>query len=223
MRDYRFLRYLAKMTSGDYKNKKEGICCVFPYMEDDKTIISVKILFEKSTSWIVYFNLRSVYDRYCSHEEFSTYEEFIDRFLAVNAIYHKVSLDENFRVKYILPRNSREPDMSQALRSITVLMQRLNGFLDRNDTVLNDRVWNAFYCRYISKKKIVSACISGGCFVASVTALGLIAAEVLNDFPLLLAILILVAGLVGGVFFLYRFLFYRRKLKRLIAKDQNSK
>lgn len=112
MRDYKLVRYIAKITGAKPDRDKNFLKCFMPYDEDG--VIPCYIEFEKGTSVSILFDLQDVHVKYAENK-FPDYEAFLDRIEVQSNMFKKVEVEGSSFLHSDLRVNRLDHVASQAL------------------------------------------------------------------------------------------------------------
>lgn len=152
MKDYKLIKYFAKLTKQKTWRSKKYLNCCFLY---DEAAIGAYITFKNKTSISVEFDLSDVYEEYAS-DKYKTYENFVGAFLKAYPCYDRFELNGSPLVSSDLSKNRAEHVASQALINVTIIIMNLNKFLKRNAEYFKEEDWRNIHRRYLKKRKNIS-------------------------------------------------------------------
>lgn len=220
MKDYKLIRYVAKLTGAKPKRDKGSLFCYFPFNET--CIIPVLYTFNKGKSEYAFFDLSDVYEKY-GKQKYSSFEKFVNVFVDKNNFYKADKVSGNLYVISDLNVNRIQHETSQALTNVSVIIGVLGEMLGLNVKTYSEENWRNLYRNFLANQKRNS--LIGGICSLGVLAVGITDFVLLNNnggaegFIALIAFLLLLAipaGIVGIIYFCLKHRHYKRRLIKSI-------
>ncbi|MDE7167543.1 MAG: hypothetical protein K2O28_01690 [Clostridia bacterium] len=217
MKDYNLIRYLAKMAGAKPKRDKTALFCYFPFGSNN--LITALITFSHKTSTGVFFDLTSVYEAY--GKKYGSYEDFISTLTEKYAFFDSTVLGGKAYVVSDLRQNRIDHVASQALTSVTVMINCLNEMFGTSCPSFSEETWRDFHREYLAKQSRNSCLFGWAGVVAFVLCVVwfIVAGSGNNVFLFLLSIPAAVACLIAFIVFFIR----RRHFKNQLGKSLRSK
>ena len=217
MKDYKLIRYLAKITGAKQTRSKDEICCFFPYSDKGADVVPTHIIFEHRQSVLEFFDLTEVYNAF--GKKFGSYKDFIEEFVDRNDYFTIMDYKGTLCVKSDLTVNKLEHTASPALVNYSLIIIALNEMLGRDETVIREDEWRSYHRDMLKKftaRSRLYSYIGAGAFVGGVLTAIFLAGN--NSFLITLSVLLILGGLVTAPFFYLRGRYYKRLYKKALKE-----
>lgn len=219
MKDYRLIKYLAKLTGAKPKRNKNILHCFFSF--DDATLVSL-FLFSKGEAEKVFFDLKDVYEVYGNKSV--GYEKFIAAFTQKYSYFEVTEVGGDKYVMGAPATYKLEHVCSQALAQVTVMLNCLNEWFGRNAETFGEEDWRDLHRCYLDRQQKISlfgALGSVGAFAVGLTGIILLAiaggAEGILALLGMSCFLIVPASIIGLIICLIRRKYYKVQLAKSLA------
>lgn len=225
MKDYKLIRYIAKLTGAKPKRDRGSLFCYFPFNE--ACIIPVFFTFKKGKSEYVFFDLTDVYKTY-GEDKYPSYEKFINAFVAENNFFKAEKISDNLFVTSDLNVNRIQHVASQALMNVSVVVGALGEMLGLGVKTYSEEDWRNLHRSFLANQKrnsIIGGLCSLGILAAGIINLVLVNGTVVRGFLAFIVILLFFAipvGIVGIIYFYLKYCHYKKHLKNSLKEKEFS-
>ena len=196
MKDYDLIRYIAKKEKLPQKSKTL-LYMTTPY--GDREFISY-IRFINKQSVCVSFDLEEVHAAY--GEKFGSFRDFLAHLESKYSFFEVEECAEGILLKCDIYSQPFEHVASQALATITVMINCLNETLKRKEDVYTEDVWRSFHRDLLSDRLKTSKLAFGASVLGLIASIALFAVS--DSYPDLGALSLFLLGpvsLVGLILF----------------------
>lgn len=219
MKDYGLIKYVAKISGAKPKRSKTFLFCYFPYGDD--ALLTTYFTFEKRQSTSVIFDLEDIYESY-GKKLYPSCGALVKAVVAKWQFFDIIEVDSSLHIISDLRVNRVEHACSQALTSVSVMINCLNELLHLNADNFSEEEWRDLHRSYLAHQKKNSKILSFtglGTFVLNIALFiggGITDSDTLTILSLLLCPLLVLGGLSVMIFFGIKFCYYKSELRKSV-------